>query len=128
MKKDSIWVKITLIIALIVMFIGLFVTKCNAQSYVQKPKAQYDTVYCDAKCIVKYTSTISQTTGKPKYFAVYKDVANKINELIPVSQTVYTYIETCKANGIEPSLGIKLRNGQISSLIRFKPVLKVTRR
>lgn len=127
MKKDSIWVKITLVIALIVMFIGLCVTKCNAQSYSQRYETRYDTVYCNIKCIVKYTSTVT-SSGKPRYFAVYKDTVNKINELIPVSQTVYTYIETCKANGIEPSLGIKLRNGQISSLIRFKPVLRVTRK
>lgn len=126
MENNCFWAKMTLVVALIVMFIGLCVTKCNAQSYT-KPKAQYDTVYCNAKYIVKYTSTTT-STGKPRYFAVYKDAANKINELIPVSQTVYDYIETCKANGIEPSLGIKLRNGQISSLIRFKPVLKVTRK
>lgn len=127
MENNCFWAKITLVVALIVMFIGLCVAKCNAQSYTQKPKAQYDTVYCNAKYIVKYTSTTT-STGKPRYFAVYKDAANKINELIPVSQTVYDYIETCKANGIEPSLGIKLRNGQISSLIRFKPVLRVTRK
>ena len=127
MENNCFWAKMTLVIALIVMFISLCVTKCNAQSYTQKTKAQYDTVYCNAKYIVKYTSTTT-STGKPRYFAVYKDIANKINELIPVSQTVYDYIETCKANGIEPSLGIKLRNGQISSLIRFKPVLRVTRK
>lgn len=127
MEKNCIWAKMTLVVALIVMFIGLCVTKCNAQSYAQKPKAQYDTVYCNVNCIVKYTSTTT-STGKPRYFAVYKDTANKINELIPISQTVYEYIQTCKANGIEPTLGIKLRNGQINSLIRFKPVLRVTRR
>lgn len=127
MENNCFWARMTLVVALIVMFIALCVTKCNAQSYTQKTKAQYDTVYCNAKYIVKYTSTTT-STGKPRYFAVYKDIANKINELIPVSQTVYDYIETCKANGIEPSLGIKLRNGQISSLIRFKPVLRVTRK
>lgn len=125
MENNCFWARIILVVALIVMFICLCFTKCNAQSYSQK--AQYDTVYCNAKYIVKYTSTTT-STGKPRYFAVYKDAANKINELIPVSQTVYDYIETCKANGIEPSLGIKLRNGQISSLIRFKPVLRVTRK
>jgi hypothetical protein len=127
MENNCFWARMTLVVALIVMFIALCVTKCNAQSYTQKTKAQYDTVYCNAKYIIKYTSTTT-STGKPRYFAVYKDAANKINELIPVSQTVYDYIETCKANGIEPSLGIKLRNGQISSLIRFKPVLRVTRK
>lgn len=127
MENNCFWARMTLVVALIVMFIALCVTKCNAQSYTQKTKAQYDTVYCNTKYIVKYTSTTT-STGKPRYFAVYKDAANKINELIPVSQTVYDYIETCKANGIEPSLGIKLRNGQISSLIRFKPVLRVTRK
>lgn len=127
MENNCFWARMTLVVALIVMFIALCVTKCNAQSYTQKTKAQYDTVYCNAKYIVKYTSTTT-STGKPRYFAVYKDAANKINELIPVSQTVYDYINTCKANGIEPSLGIKLRNGQISSLIRFKPVLRVTRK
>lgn len=127
MENNCFWAKITLVVALIVMFICLCVTKCNAQSYTQKPKAQYDTVYCNAKYIVKYTSSTT-STGKLRYFAVYKDIANKINELIPVSQTVYDYIETCKANGIEPTLGIKLRNGQIISLIRFKPVLSVTRK
>ena len=127
MENNCFWAKMTLVVALIIMFISLCVIKCNAQNYTQKPKAQYDTVYCNAKYIVKYTSTTT-STGKPRYFAVYKDAANKINELIPVSQTVYDYIETCKANGIEPSLGIKLRNGQISSLIRFKLVLRVIRK
>ena len=59
-------------------------------------------------------------TGKTKFYAIYNDTKNDISELIPVSQTVMSYIKMCEENKIKPSLGIKLRNGQISSIIRYK--------
>ena len=30
------------------------------------------------------------------------------------------YIEMCKQNSIKPTLGIKLRNGVVSTIIRYK--------
>ena len=50
----------------------------------------------------------------------YKDVKNNIQDLIPVSQSVMEYIILCTKNGIEPTLGIRIRNGQISSLVKYK--------
>ena len=82
-------------------------------------KAQYDTVVCKTECIDKYIEE-KTTSGKIRYYAIYNDTKNDISELIPVSPSVLSYIRMCEANKIKPSLGIKLKNGQISSIIRFK--------
>ena len=92
------------------------VSKCNAQS---TQKAQIDTMSCNITCIDKYVEE-KTSNGKVRYYAVYNDTKNDISELIPVSQSVMSYIKLCSENSIRPSLGIKLKNGQIQSLIKYK--------
>lgn len=104
------WFGLFLLVLLLVC-----VTKCHAQT----KTAIIDTMACDVTCIDKYVSETS-STGKTKYYAVYNDYKKDISELIPVSQSVMTYIKLCDTNKITPSLGIRLRNGQISSLIRYR--------
>lgn len=102
--------------ALIVAFILLFaIDKCAAQSRT----AQIDTMSCNVSCIDRFVEE-KTSKGTIKYYAIYNDIKNDISELIPVSQNVMSYIKLCNANNIRPSLGIKLKNGQISSLIKYK--------
>ena len=103
-----------MIIALIIMLLAI--SKCNAQS---TQKAQIDTMSCNITCIDKYVEE-KTSNGKVRYYAVYNDTKNDISELIPVSQSVMSYIKLCSENSIKPSLGIKLKNGQIQSLIKYK--------
>ena len=104
---------IWIIIAAVLMIIGA--ATCCAQ----KQQAIIDTVQCKPECIVKYVT--SQTkAGNTTYRAVYIDKDVDVQEIIPVSKSVYQYISDCKTNGIKPSLGIKLKNGEISSIIRLK--------
>lgn len=111
--------KIGLLILLFIFM--LFVTRACAQT------AQYDTA------IVKYQNIeriVSQTTdkGAVRYYAVYNDKQENISELIPVSKTVLSYINACKQNQIEPSLAVRLKNGIIVGLIRYKTKYIVKRR
>lgn len=103
------------IVAFIILLFA--VSKCNAQT-AQKP--QLDTMACNVTCIDKYVEE-KTSTGKVRYYAVYNDDKKDISELIPVTQNVMSYIRLCDENNIKPSLGIKLKNGQIQSLIRYKP-------
>lgn len=103
------------LIALLILFFSA--VRCCAQT---KTKAQIDTMVCHSECIDKYVETTT-SNGKVHYYAVYNDTKNDVSELIPVSQTVMSYIKLCSENSIKPSLGIKLRNGQIQSLIKYKP-------
>ena len=110
--------KIGLIILLFIFM--LFVTRACAQT------AQYDTA------AIKYQNIeriVSQTTdkGTTRYYAVYNDKQENISELIPVSKTVLMYIDVCKQNHIEPSLAIRLKNGIIVGLIRYKTKYVVKR-
>lgn len=111
--------KIGLLILLFIFM--LFATRACAQT------AQYDTA------IVKYQNIeriVSQTTdkGAVRYYAVYNDKQENISELIPVSKTVLSYINACKQNQIEPSLAIRLKNGIIVGLIRYKTKYIVKKR
>lgn len=111
--------KIGLLILLFIFM--LFVTRACAQT------AQYDTA------IVKYQNIeriVSQTSdkGAVRYYAVYNDKQENISELIPVSKTVLSYINACKQNQIEPSLAIRLKNGIIVGLIRYKTKYIVKRK
>ena len=106
-----------LIIAFIMMIMLLFTKNVFGQT---KTTVKPDTVLCKSECIVKYVQTETKS-GKTKVYAVYKDEKNNIAELIPVSQSVLDYVKLCDQNNLKPTLGIKVKNGQIVSLIRYKP-------
>lgn len=96
----------------LILFILLFLSA--RQCY-----GQADTVICKQECIEKIVE-IKTDKGKIKHYAVYNDYKNDVSELIPVSQSVMDYIKLCKTNGIKPSLGIKLKNNQIVSIIKYR--------
>ena len=108
--------KVWAIVFIIILILYLTCTiRCNAQ----KIQAKVDTIRCNPTYVIKYVQ-IEGSTGKMRTYAVYKDVKNNIQDLIPVSQSVMEYIILCTKNGIEPTLGIRIRNGQISSLVKYK--------
>jgi hypothetical protein len=112
-KNDYKW----LFLIIVIIALTAISTKCCAQP---KQTAVIDTVVCNINCIQKFVEVPSSTTGKTKTYAVYVNKQHNINELIPVSQSIIEYINLCKQNNIEPTLGIRLRNGQISSIIRYR--------
>lgn len=103
------------VIALVIISLMLFVTaKCHAADPVR-----VDTMVCKTECIQKIIQKTSQK-GTVRYYAVYNDPSIKFSEIIPISKTVMEYIEMCKQYSIKPTLGIKLRNGVVSTIIRYK--------
>jgi hypothetical protein len=104
------------IIAIVVIVILLLMTsKCHAQQ-----KAVIDTMVCKVECIKQIVQQPSSNGKTVKYLAVYVDKSAKFSEVIPISKSVVDYINTCKRFSIEPTLGIRLRNGVISSIVRYK--------
>lgn len=103
------------VIAIIIIVMMLFVTaKCHAADPVR-----VDTMLCKVECIQKIVQQTSPK-GTVRYYAVYNDPSIKFSEIIPISKTVMEYIQMCKQYSIKPTLGIKLRNGVVSSIIRYK--------
>ena len=113
----------TLMVLFVLVILFGVVTRCSAQRVQQK--AVYDTVVCDQSCIQKYVQIPNEKTGKVHIYAVYKDDAHGIGELIPVSQSVFEYIQVSKQYGLKPQLGIKLRNGKISGIIKCQTLIRV---
>ena len=104
------------LIAIIVIMILLFMTsKCNAQQ-----KAAIDTMTCKVECIKQIVQKPSANGKTVKYMAVYVDKSAGFSEIIPVSKSVIDYINVCKQFSVEPTLGIRLRNGVITSIVRYK--------
>ena len=104
------------LIAIIVIMILLFMTsKCNAQQ-----KAEIDTMTCKVECIKQIVQKTSANGKTVKYLAVYVDKSAGFSEIIPISKSVVDYISTCKQFSLEPTLGIRLRNGVITSIVRYK--------
>lgn len=106
---NKVWAAVFILTLLLLMC----TIKCSAQ------KAKVDTIYCNPTCVIRYVQ-IEGSTGKMRTYAVYKDVKNNIQDLIPVSQSVMEYIKLCRQNGVEPTLGVRIRNGQIASIIKYK--------
>lgn len=112
-NDKSFWIGIFVVI----MMLALSVTHCHAQT---KQSAKIDTIACNNTAIKKF---VSKDNGKTiRVYAVYNDEKAGISDIIPVSKSVYEYIETCRENGIKPSLGIRLRNGNISGIIKLKRI------
>ena len=104
------------LIAIIVIMILLFMTsKCRAQQ-----KAAIDTMTCKVECIKQIVQKPSANGKTVKYMAVYVDKSAGFSEIIPISKNVVDYISTCKQFSLEPTLGIRLRNGVITSIVRYK--------
>ena len=104
------------LIALVVIIILLLLTsKCHAQQ-----KAGIDTMVCKVECIKQIVQQPSSNGKTVKYMAVYIDKNIGFSELIPVSKSVVDYINVCKQFSVEPTLGIRLRNGVITSIVRYK--------
>ena len=106
---NKVWAAVFILTLLLLMC----TMKCSAQ------KAKVDTIYCNPTYVIKYVQ-IEEKKKKMRTYAVYKDVKNNIQDLIPVSQSVMEYIKLCRQNGVEPTLGIRIRNGQIASIIKYK--------
>lgn len=104
------------VIAVVIITTLLFVTaKCHAQQ-----KSAIDTMVCKVECIKQIVQKPSVNGKTVKYLAVYVDKSAGFSEIIPISKSVVDYISTCKQFSIEPTLGIRLRNGVITSIVRYK--------
>lgn len=90
-------------------------SKCHAQQ-----KAVIDTMACKVECIKQIVQEPSSNGKTVKYMAVYVDKKIGFSEIIPISKNVVDYINVCKQFSIEPTLGIRLRNGVITSIVRYK--------
>ena len=104
-----------LIALVIVIALLLMTSKCHAQQ-----KAVIDTMACKVECIKKIVQQPSSNDKTVKYMAAYIDKSAGFSEIIPISKSVVDYINTCKQFSIEPTLGIRLRNGVITSIVRYK--------
>ena len=104
------------LIALVVIVILLLLTsKCHAQQ-----KAAIDTMICKVECIKQIVQQPSSSGKTVKYMAVYIDKKIGFSEIIPISKSVVDYINVCKQFSVDPTLGIRLRNGVITSIVRYK--------
>lgn len=101
----------------------LFALTASAQ---QKQKANYDTIPCNPGCITKLVEKTTNN-GNVRVYAVYNDKTNGIQDIIPMPKTTVEYVQVCQEVGITPTLGIKLRNGQISSIVKLKKTWKIKR-
>lgn len=103
---------------LLVLILMSCTMKCQAQT--RQQTAQIDTMMCHYSCITKVVQTTT-SKGTAKYYAIYDCKHTGVSDMIPISPSVMEYINLCKTNGIEPSLAIRLRNGIITSIIKYKP-------
>lgn len=108
----GLWIGIVLLVALFFV-----TTKCNAQT---------DTIPCKMDCIKNVVVATTQK-GTERIYVVYSDERSDINDMIYVSKTVYNYMELCKKNKIVPNLGIRFKNGQITSIVRYKRRYKISK-
>lgn len=105
----------TLIALVVIIILLLLTSKCHAQQ-----KAAIDTMVCKVECIKQIVQQPSSNGKTVKYMAVYIDKKIGFSEIIPVSKNVVDYINVCKQFSVEPTLGIRLRNGVITSIVRYK--------
>ena len=105
----------TLIALVVIILLLLLTSKCHAQQ-----KAAIDTMVCKVECIKQIVQQPSSNGKTVKYMAVYVDKSAGFSEIIPISKSVVDYINMCKQFSVDPTLGIRLRNGVITSIVRYK--------
>ena len=105
----------TLVALVVIILLLLLTSKCHAQQ-----KAAIDTMVCKVECIKQIVQQPSSNGKTVKYMAVYVDKSAGFSEIIPISKSVVDYINVCNQFSVEPTLGIRLRNGVITSIVRYK--------
>lgn len=113
-KPDNNWSGKVLAIAIIAIML-LITAKCHAAD-----QTKVDTMVCKVECIKKIVEMPTSNGKSTKFYAVYNDTKAGFSEVIPISKSVVDYINMCKQYSVQPTLGIRLRNGVISSIIRYK--------
>lgn len=98
-----------IIMVLILLFLPLY---CKASTY--------DTIPARPQCIEKVIAEPTQKGDRYRYFVVYRDEQNDLIDLIPITESVVVYLEKCKQNKITPQIGIKLKDGYVYSIIKYK--------
>jgi len=106
-NNDKWWVA-AIIVTVLMFFLSAFWAPTRAQ--------KLDTIPIDPTCIGKVIQ--KQTPKSVRYYAVYND--GEVSDIISISKTVLEYFEACKQNGIKPALGIRLKDGQIQSIIKYR--------
>lgn len=106
-NNDDRWWIAALITVLLLWFLNAFWNPTRAQ--------KLDTIRIDVNNIEKI---IEKSTPKSvRYYAVYKDA--NVSDIVPIGKTVIEYIQLYKQNGIKPSIGLKLKDGRIVSIIKI---------
>lgn len=89
------------------------VNRCQAKSI-----DVIDTIPASIENVKKIVEKPSKNSVR--YYAVYVDKSNDIEEILPVSKSLKDYIDSCIEFGITPHIGIKTKNGEYYSLIKAK--------
>ena len=109
----------------IVIILVLLLCVCLRSPAQTRQPATYDTICCNYAAIKKY---VEKSTPKTvRVYAVYDDVRTGISDIIFVTKPALDYISICKENGIEPSLVIRLKNGEVYSIIKLPKKYAVQR-
>ena len=105
----------TLIALVVIILLLLLTSKCHAQQ-----KAAIDTMVCKVECIKQIVQQPSSNGKTVKYMAVYVDKSAGFSGIIPISKSVVDYMSVCRQCSVEPTRGMRLRNGVITSIVRYK--------
>lgn len=109
---------------LILLTIVMSSLECTAQS--TKNPAIYDTIPCTMDCVKKIVEVPNASGTNTRLYAAFE--SSQFSDLIPISKTVYNYIMTCNQNGLTPKIGIKLKNGEVSSIVKLKQKIRHAKR
>lgn len=112
--KQFNWEKAVLLILLLAAIIFL-PQHCNAQ---EKEPVRYDTIAIDYSNILKTFTKVSSSGKTVKMYCVYS--YKGVKDLTNISKSVIQYISMCEEAGIEPQLALKLKDGEVISVIKAK--------
>lgn len=95
-------------------------TTCKAETLSDKVFHKIDTCHVNVENIEAFYITTNEKTGKDRYFIAYCDVDQGIDDLIPISTSLYEYVMTCHAMKIAPHLGVVFRDNTPSRIIKYR--------
>lgn len=130
-KRGCFWL-ILLLIAVCV----LPLCKCDAQDELpfrakaqtaikstQQTEAKMDTIALDYSQIQNIFQKASSTGKSVKYYVVYTYKGEQ--DITTTGKSVLDYIEICKEAKISPRLALKVKDGQVVSIIKAKTKMRL---
>ena len=125
--------KATILFIVLILLAIFMPTKCSAQDKMPQRAPQIENKHenneqlklipIDASCVKNIFTKVSSSGKTVKYYVIYSLQGEE--NITTTGKSVIDYIDICNEAGISPRLALKVKNGNIISIVKAPSKIKL---